>query len=89
MQAANEQLEQERAEGKIGQRNIENLGEDQEGYIEMDLGLGVLEEKNAPEGVRIVDKAEGEDEASSQGDERDVLGRLLGKKREKPGIEVL
>ena len=89
MQAANEQLEQERVEGKIGQRNIENLGADQEGYIEMDLGLGVLEEKNAPEGVRIVDKAEGEDEASSQGDERDVLGRLLGKKREKPGIEVL
>ena len=92
MQAANEQLEQERAEGKLVHRNIEDIGEDQEGYIEMDLGLGVLEEKKAHEGVCIEDEAPGIDEEGDEEDsqgERDVLGRLLGKRREKPGIEVL
>ena len=89
MQAANERLEVERAQGKLADRNIANVREDQEVYIEMDLGLGVLEEKTKEEGSTIEARAEGDGEESSQGGEKDVLGRLMGKRREKPGIEVL
>lgn len=88
MQAANQRLEEERVEGRLADRDIENVGEDQDGYIEMDLGLGVLEEKGK-ENLAIEVKAEGEDEESSQGEERDVLGRLMGKSREKPGIQIV
>ncbi len=88
MQAANQRLEEERVEGRLADRDIENVGEDQDGYIEMDLGLGVLEEKGK-ENLAIEVKAEGEDEESSQGEERDVLGRLMGKRREKPGIQIV
>lgn len=75
-------------EGRLADRDIENVGEDQDGYIEMDLGLGVLEEKGK-ENLAIEVEAEGEDEESSQGEERDVLGRLMGKRREKPGIQIV
>ncbi len=77
-------------EGKLADRDIENVGEDQDGYIEMNLGLGVLEEKGK-EGLAIEAEAKPEDEAeeSSQGEERDVLGKLMGKRREKPGIQIL
>jgi hypothetical protein len=88
MQAANQRLEEERVEGRLADRDIENVGEDQDRYIEMDLGLGVLEEKGK-ENLAIEVKAEGEDEESSQGEERDVLGRLMGKRREKPGIQIV
>jgi hypothetical protein len=88
MQAANQRLEEERVEGRLADRDIENVGEDQDGYIEMDLGLGVLEEKGK-ENLAIEVEAEGEDEESSQGEERDVLGRLMGKRREKPGIQIV
>ncbi len=88
MQAANQRLEEERVEGRLADRDIENVGEDQDGYIEMDLGLGVLEEKGK-ENLAIEVKAEGEDEESSQGEERDVLGRLMGKSREKLGIQIV
>lgn len=75
-------------EGKLADRDIENIGEDQDRYIEMDLGLGVLEEKEK-EDLAIKAKAEGDDEESSRGEERDVLGSLMGKKRAKPGIQIL
>ncbi len=88
MQAANQRLEEERVEGRLADRDIENVGKDQDGYIEMDLGLGVLEEKGK-ENLAIEVEAEGEDEESSQGEERDVLGRLMGKRREKPGIQIV
>jgi len=41
--AANDELEVERAAGRLGERNIETVDDDE--YIEMSLGLGVLEEK--------------------------------------------
>ncbi|MCJ1329818.1 hypothetical protein MMC10_006499 [Thelotrema lepadinum] len=41
--ASNAELEVERAKGTLDERDIEKV--DEEGYIEMDLGLGVLEEK--------------------------------------------
>ncbi len=95
MQAANERLEQERAEGKLAQRDIENLGQTggEGGYIEMNLGLGVLEEKKGGREDMAAEGEEGEEDEggeSTQG-EGDVLGRLMGKRRERerPGIEVL
>ena len=88
MQAANQRLEEERVEGRLADRDIENVGENQDGYIEMNLGLGVLEDKGK-ENLAIEAAAEGEDEESSQGEERDVLGRLMGKRREKPGIQIV
>lgn len=88
MHAANQRLEVERAEGKLADRDIENVREDEGGYIEMDLGLGVLEEKGK-EILAIEAKAEGGDEESSQGEERDVLGRLMGRRREKPAIQIV
>ena len=51
MAAANDELEAERAAGTLGARNIETV-DDQE-YIEMNMGLGVLEEKElGREGTR-------------------------------------
>ena len=92
MRAANEQLEHERTQGRLVERDIEHLGEGAEGYIEMDLGLGVLEEKKIPEGVGVqaIEEEEDDDNAEEESHgEKDVLGRLLGQRREKPGIEVL
>ena len=48
--AANARLERERERGALGERDIENVGEDGR-YIEMDLGLGVLEEKKDEDSV--------------------------------------
>ncbi|RPB23767.1 hypothetical protein L211DRAFT_838197 [Terfezia boudieri ATCC MYA-4762] len=45
LRAANAQLESEIVQGRISERRIEDVGEDEEQYIEMNLGLGVLEEK--------------------------------------------
>lgn len=43
--AANHELEVERVAGTLGERSIETVGAEDRNYIEMDLGLGVLEEK--------------------------------------------
>ena len=45
MRAANEELEVEKREGRLGERDIERLGDGEKAHIEMDLGLGVLEKK--------------------------------------------
>lgn len=54
------------------------------GYIEIDLGLGVLEEKTEGD-VREHGDGEDESEGEKEGGERlgvgDVLGDLMGKKR--------
>ena len=78
--AANEELEHDRAAGTLGQRDIENVDtkEDGEGgdeggdgdgegggYIEMNLGLGVLEEQR--DGMAESDSSSSEDE--EEGDE--------------------
>lgn len=90
MKDANEVLETERKEGRLDERNIENVGDadggGQEGkYIEMDLGLGVLEQRGD-----IDDKSGSEERDNGcdggrkekEGDRpenRDLLGRLLDK----------
>jgi hypothetical protein len=83
MREANQALETERAEGRLEERNIEKLDEEGGQYIEMDLGLGVLEEKREGE------ENESESEDGGEGGEMDVLGRLMGMRgvvRERPGI---
>ncbi|CCG83262.1 protein of unknown function [Taphrina deformans PYCC 5710] len=78
LKAANEALPEDRSS-----LNIEKL-DDADQYIEMDLGLGVLEEKH-----------EDDDSSSSSGDDEedehgDVLSRLMKKQVSKPGmIEVI
>lgn len=84
MKNANDVLETERREGRLGERDIENLGElDGEGgrgagYIEMNLGLGVLEEvkkekaevkKEEEEGIDSFGDEEDEDESASESEE--------------------
>jgi len=75
-------------------RNLEAVDEEDGGqYIEMNLGLGVLEEKGERSESEESDESEGGDDTSA-GEEVDVLGRLMGfgkkgRRRERPGIEVL
>ena len=91
--AANAELEEERRRGELDERDIENVDED--GYIEMNLGLGVLEEKDedailSSSGEAMSDdEAEGDDGVGSQQSE-DVLRKLMGSSRgkgRKPGIQ--
>ena len=106
--AANLQLEVEREKGTLGERNIEAIDEEEEAegggewggqYIEMNLGLGVLEPiSNADKGIAV---------GSSQGSEEDgdesegpsdgersgsggIMDGLMGLKRKKGGrIQVV
>ncbi|MCJ1474782.1 hypothetical protein MMC13_003442 [Lambiella insularis] len=81
--AANRELETELREGRGEERDMERVEEGR--YIEMELGLGVLEEKTEAEGS-------GESGGEGDGDEDDVLGRLLGRRSrqaDRPGIEVV
>lgn len=55
LKTANQALEVDRAEGRLGDRNIEIVSNAEEPYIEMDLSLGVLEEKHA--GIRLSDES--------------------------------
>ena len=73
LQNANQVLERDRMEGRLEQRMIENVEEGEERVIEMDLGLGVLEERNS--GDRG-DTSAHEDAGAEA--EIDVLGRLMG-----------
>ncbi|KAI9878623.1 MAG: hypothetical protein M1830_000390 [Pleopsidium flavum] len=99
--AANDELEIEREAGTLQDRNIEDV--DEEGYIEMDLGLGVLEETkldgsesdsssdSESGGEGKDDDNDGERQAvlGGRGAEGDVLGKLLGRKNRKVGIQVV
>ena len=104
LSAANQELEIERVQGRLSARDIENLDDmegDEEGgqYIEMDLGLGVLEEREDDEDRRSdgeVDLGDKEPMKSGaeggNGMESDVLGRLMGVERtirSKPEIEIV
>ena len=73
LRSANQELEAEKAEGRLGERDIEKVEEEGKGYIEMELGLGVLEQRG--------EREEGEeDKQANEGGEGDVLGKLMGKK---------
>ena len=74
--------------GGEGEYSMEVVGED-EPHIEMDLGLGVLEETNGDGGSES-DEEEGEEkgEGGRERKEKDVMGELMGKKESQTaGIE--
>ncbi|CAD6567356.1 MAG: hypothetical protein ASARMPREDX12_000224 [Alectoria sarmentosa] len=93
MKDANEVLEAERKEGRLDERNIENISDAEAGgqegeYIEMDLGLGVLEqrgeeiEKSGSEERENESDDERKEGECDEPEERDFLGRLLNKNGE-------
>ncbi|KAF1973779.1 hypothetical protein BU23DRAFT_123945 [Bimuria novae-zelandiae CBS 107.79] len=94
LKAANEELEAQREAGTLRTSEIigDEDGDSEEQYIEMNLGLGVLEEKadDADTGLRV--SSDGEDEAEREGEngqDRDILGKLMGrdKAEEPPSIQ--
>ncbi|KAL8657159.1 MAG: hypothetical protein Q9226_002199 [Calogaya cf. arnoldii] len=113
IRASNAELERERLAGTLNNRNIENLSsasdsesEDEEKpYIEMDLGLGVLEEKSGagditPVGMKRERSRESEIGHSAVEEGVSPLETLMGRrgaktpearerKRRKVGIEVV
>ncbi|CRL17531.1 unnamed protein product [Penicillium camemberti] len=101
MKDANEDLQRQIEAGKAGDLVLDNADENGEQYIEMDLGLGVLEEK------RDGDSSSGEesDDEGSEGatgagktpqemNDSDIIGKLMGGKSkksntDKPSIEEM
>ncbi|KAG9191050.1 hypothetical protein G6011_09138 [Alternaria panax] len=86
LKAANEELEAQKRAGTLKRLDSVEGHEEGEPYIEMDLGLGVLEEKDS--------NANSDDDSASDvedGDkEKDVLGKLMGREKKEPaGIEVV
>ncbi|KAH7067262.1 hypothetical protein BKA63DRAFT_570572 [Paraphoma chrysanthemicola] len=87
LKAANDELEAQRKAGTLDSKMIDaGEEEDAEQYIEMDLGLGVLEEKDP----------NADDDSSSDSDdtldgnekEKDVLGKLMGRTNRKKPVVV-
>ncbi|KAI4630389.1 uncharacterized protein J4E79_007902 [Alternaria viburni] len=86
LKAANEELEAQKKAGTL--KSLESVeGQDEgEPYIEMDLGLGVLEEKD-PNADSDKDSAS---DAEDSDKEKDVLGKLMRReKRDPASIEVV
>ena len=71
--AANDELEVERAAGTLGDRNIEDV--DEQSYIEMNLGLGVLEEKRHSESGSETSDDNRSLEGENEGDEAAMASR--------------
>jgi len=80
MRRANEVLERERQAGQLGERDIESLGDEEGGDIQMDLGLGVLEEKGGEGGSESgsgsgsESESEGGSENENNGEDNDGTG---------------
>ncbi|RAK97168.1 NOPCHAP1/New4 family protein [Aspergillus ibericus CBS 121593] len=101
MKTANERLEQEIAAGRAKDVRLDDLDDDEEGqYIEMNLGLGVLEEKRPDEESN--NASEGKPEAKQNehilperpkaAKDSNVLDTLMGNAEnssEKPTIEEI
>ena len=73
MHAANQELEVEKQKGTVGKRNIEQLDDDKEAHIEMNLGLGVLEEQAAADTVVGFKAATDTKKDSDDSDESDSI----------------
>jgi hypothetical protein len=82
MQQANESLE--RADPAA--LDIENVNEDEEQYIEMNLGLGVLEEKRKKTGGSSSDSSDNEDKSET---EDDIIIPSGPKPASRPNIQFL
>ncbi|PWY73142.1 hypothetical protein BO94DRAFT_475428 [Aspergillus sclerotioniger CBS 115572] len=101
MKTANEHLEQEIAAGRAKDVRLDDMDDDEEGhYIEMNLGLGVLEEKQPDEESNNAaeDESEGKrnehvlPERPKAAKDSNVLDTLMGNAEsssEKPTIEEI
>ncbi|KAL4768582.1 hypothetical protein BDW60DRAFT_197147 [Aspergillus nidulans var. acristatus] len=87
MKSANEDLEREIAAGRAKDIRLDDVDEGSDGqrdgqYIEMNLGLGVLEEKRpGDQDERDVSESHG------QSEDTDLLDRLLGKEKTSPSAK--
>jgi hypothetical protein len=81
MHAANQELEEEKAAGTLANRRIEldenDSALEDEQYIEMNLGLGVLEEKSD------LTSTTSESDSGNESGDLDVMEKLLGGKRKR------
>ncbi|OCL14298.1 hypothetical protein AOQ84DRAFT_221940 [Glonium stellatum] len=85
--ASNRELEAFRAAGMLKERELEILGEEVgEEYIEMDLGLGVLEEKNSNTQDDGGEDYDNDDAPRSE--EGDILGKLMGRTTRKDNVGI-
>ena len=83
MEESNSKLQK----GGANEYSMEVVGED-EPHIEMDLGLGVLEERNGEGDSESDDDEEDGEESKGKEKEKDVMGKLMGKKENQTaGIE--
>ncbi|KAF2797376.1 hypothetical protein K505DRAFT_347320 [Melanomma pulvis-pyrius CBS 109.77] len=93
LKAANEALEKEREAGTLKTKVIDSEDAvDGEGeYIEMDLGLGVLEEQD-PDAKDVSSSSDSEDEDSLDGEgqlkPKDILSKLMGRKSRKDAVDI-
>jgi len=89
--AANQELETYRAAGMLKERNLEVVDEEAgKEYIEMDLGLGVLEEtsSNSRDSGSRGHYDDSTDTTASETEEKDILGKLMGRTKRKDGIGI-
>ncbi|KAL5381167.1 hypothetical protein DPSP01_007421 [Paraphaeosphaeria sporulosa] len=96
LKAANEELEAQKATGTLQTSEIvgDEEADGEEQYIELNLGLGVLEEKDDDVGEGALETSDNDSaggHAEQQDREKDVLGKLMGrgKPTESVGIEEL
>lgn len=85
LKAANEELV---AQKKAGTLKGLDAADEEDGapYIEMDLGLGVLEAKDP----NAADSSDSDDDSDAAETETDRLGKLMGREKKEPaGIEVV
>ncbi|KAJ4290461.1 hypothetical protein N0V90_010678 [Kalmusia sp. IMI 367209] len=91
LKAANEELEAQKKAGRIQSSEVagEENEDNEEQYIEMNLGLGVLEEKDDNMDGREASDSESESKDGDQSNEKDILGKLMGRDKleERVGIQ--
>ncbi|CAP81132.1 Uncharacterized protein C12orf45-like protein [Penicillium chrysogenum] len=101
MKDANEDLKRQIEAGEAGDLVLDNADENGEQYIEMDLGLGVLEEKRDDDSSSDEESddegsegATGPGKAPQEMNDSDIIGKLMGGKgkksnTDKPSIEEM
>ncbi|KAK2853333.1 hypothetical protein FQN49_005166 [Arthroderma sp. PD_2] len=98
LKAANEDLERDIAAGKMMGLEVDSEEEGQGQYIEMNLGLGVLQEGEDEDGEQSSEENESSESSASSGSsgkptkqEKNIISKLMGNKadQQKPKIEEM
>ncbi|KAF2434020.1 hypothetical protein EJ08DRAFT_21259 [Tothia fuscella] len=91
LEKANGELEKAREDGTLKDKVLDDAEDGEEEYIEMDLGLGVLEEKRPGVINESDDEMSSDNETESLGEEKnekDILGSLLGQRHKRKAISI-